>query len=53
MIPDFVQEMRTLGLTDDELEPLWNGAEAYIRTWESAVRAGDSTQKEANAETCR
>jgi microsomal dipeptidase-like Zn-dependent dipeptidase len=36
MIPDFVEEMRVLGLTDEELDPLWNGAEAYIRMWETA-----------------
>ena len=36
MIPDFVEEMRVLGLTDAELQPLWHGAEAYIRAWEAA-----------------
>ena len=36
MIPDFVEELRVLGLTDQELEPLWHGAEAYIRSWEAA-----------------
>lgn len=36
MIPDFVEELRVMGLSDAELEPLWSGAEAYIRTWELA-----------------
>jgi microsomal dipeptidase-like Zn-dependent dipeptidase len=36
MIPDMVEEMRVLGLTDADLEPLWHGAEAYLRTWEAA-----------------
>jgi microsomal dipeptidase-like Zn-dependent dipeptidase len=36
MIPDFVEELRTLGLTSQDLDPLWHGAEAYIREWESA-----------------
>lgn len=33
MLPDFVQELKVLGLTDADLEPLWNGAEAYLRMW--------------------
>jgi hypothetical protein len=36
MIPDFVEEMRALGLTDAEMEPLYHGAEVYIRAWEAA-----------------
>ncbi|RJF90720.1 hypothetical protein D3876_10965 [Sphingomonas cavernae] len=36
MIPDFVEEMRVLGLTKEEMDPLWYGAEAYIRAWEAA-----------------
>jgi microsomal dipeptidase-like Zn-dependent dipeptidase len=53
MIPDLVEEMKVLGLTEEELEPLWHGAEAYIRTWEAAVRAGHATTREANPDTCR
>lgn len=33
MLPDFVEELRVLGLSDAELEPLWHGAEAYLRMW--------------------
>ena len=33
MLPDFVEEMRVLGV---DLQPLWYGAEAYIRGWENA-----------------
>jgi hypothetical protein len=36
MIPDFVEELRTLGLTQADLDPLWHGAEAYIREWEAS-----------------
>jgi microsomal dipeptidase-like Zn-dependent dipeptidase len=40
MVPDMVEEMRVLmglGDADDgDLEPLWHGAEAYLRTWEAA-----------------
>lgn len=36
MVPDFVEELRIMGMSDAELEPLWNGAEAFIRTWEAS-----------------
>lgn len=38
MFPDFVAELRAVGLTDSDLTPLFNSAEAYIRTWEAATR---------------
>jgi hypothetical protein len=34
MLPDFIQEVRNVGLTDEDLKPLFNSAEAYIRMWE-------------------
>ena len=34
LIPDFIQEVRNVGLTDEDLKPLFNSAEAYIRMWE-------------------
>jgi hypothetical protein len=36
MIADFVEELKALGLSEEDLDPLWHGAEAYIRTWEEA-----------------
>jgi microsomal dipeptidase-like Zn-dependent dipeptidase len=33
MLPDLVEEIRVLGV---DVQPLWNGAEAYIRAWETA-----------------
>jgi microsomal dipeptidase-like Zn-dependent dipeptidase len=56
MIPDFVEELRVLGLTQDELEPLWSGAEAYIRTWEEAEgwAAGYGSEKTKGiAQSCQ
>ena len=41
MIPDFVEELYALGLTDEDLQPLWHGAEAYVRTWERGVFVKD------------
>ena len=34
LIPDFIQEVKNVGLTDKDLAPLFNSAEAYIRMWE-------------------
>lgn len=34
MFPDFVAELRAVGLTDDDLRPLFRSAEAYISMWE-------------------
>jgi microsomal dipeptidase-like Zn-dependent dipeptidase len=34
MLPDFIQEVKNVGLTDKDLAPLFNSAEAYIRMWE-------------------
>lgn len=34
LISDFIQEVKNIGLTDDDLEPLFNSAEAYIWMWE-------------------
>ena len=36
MLPDFVQELHRIGMTDADLAPLFNSAEAYVRMWEQA-----------------
>ena len=36
MLPDFVADLRSLGFQADELAPLFNSAEAYVRMWEKA-----------------
>jgi len=37
LLPEFVQDLRLDGATDEELEPLFRSAEAFVRTWERAV----------------
>jgi microsomal dipeptidase-like Zn-dependent dipeptidase len=49
MIPDFVEELRALGLSNAELAPLWHGAESYIRTWEAALSFSSSYGTEVQA----
>jgi microsomal dipeptidase-like Zn-dependent dipeptidase len=36
MYPDFIEDLKKIGLTDDDLAPLFGSAEAYIRIWEKA-----------------
>lgn len=55
MIPDFVEELKVMGLSDNDLDPLWHGAEAYIRAWEAATAwVGNFNTEDNNnlTETC-
>ncbi len=36
MLPDFIQELRNVGVTETQLQPLFRSAEGYIRMWERA-----------------
>ena len=40
MIPDFLQDLKNVGLTRDELTPLFRSAENYIRMWEQCEGRG-------------
>lgn len=44
MLPDFFQDLRTVGVTTEQLGPLFNSAEAYIRMWEKACRLADTAK---------
>jgi hypothetical protein len=39
LFPDFVQDLRSQGVTDQELGPLFRSAEAYIQMWSKAEQA--------------
>lgn len=43
MLPDFFQDLRAVGMKKQELEPMFRGAEAYIRMWEKACRFSSNT----------
>jgi microsomal dipeptidase-like Zn-dependent dipeptidase len=34
LLPDFIADLKNVGVSDAKLEPLYNSAEAYIRMWE-------------------
>jgi microsomal dipeptidase-like Zn-dependent dipeptidase len=38
MLPDFLQDLRNVGLTHEDLTPLFRSAEDYIRMWEKCMR---------------
>jgi len=37
LYPDFIEDMRQAGMTDEELAPLFQSAEAYLQMWERAL----------------
>ncbi|MFN4144526.1 MAG: hypothetical protein ACK4GN_01795, partial [Runella sp.] len=39
LIPDFLQDCKNVGLTPQQLKPLFNSAEDYIKMWEKAENA--------------
>ncbi len=45
MLPDFIADLEVLGVTDWELEPLFNSAEGYVHMWERASRARSSSDE--------
>jgi microsomal dipeptidase-like Zn-dependent dipeptidase len=40
LLPDLIEDVRRDGVSDEELEPLFRAAEAYLRMWETAERRG-------------
>ncbi|MCP4132752.1 MAG: hypothetical protein GY754_17435 [bacterium] len=36
LLPDFIQDLKNIGMTDQQLEPLFKSAEGYISMWEKA-----------------
>lgn len=40
LIPELMQDYRADALSDDEVEPWYRGAEAYVRMWEKAEARG-------------
>jgi hypothetical protein len=40
LVVEVIEDVRRDGVTDEELEPLFRSAEAYIRMWEKSEAAG-------------
>ena len=48
LYPDFIADLHQIGLSDQDLNPLFRSAEAYVRMWESA---SDVTPPEVSCST--
>lgn len=46
LLPEYIQDARNNGVTDEDLEPLFRSAEAYIRMWEKAEARGAALRGE-------
>jgi hypothetical protein len=42
LLPDFVQDLKQAGLSDADLDPLFDSAEAYVQMWERAASPPDA-----------
>lgn len=42
LLPDFLRDLRNIGLTGDRLDPLFRSAEAYLEMWECAEQRAQS-----------
>jgi hypothetical protein len=38
MLPDFIQDLKNVGLTPKQLTPLFNSSEDFIQTWEKCIK---------------
>jgi microsomal dipeptidase-like Zn-dependent dipeptidase len=43
MLPDFIQDLRNIGLNEDDLRPLFSSAEGFVQMWERCTRSHNST----------
>jgi hypothetical protein len=39
MLPDFLQDLRNIGLSEEDLQPLYSSAEAFVQAWERCTGA--------------
>lgn len=48
MLPDFLQDVRNVGLTPDDLAPLFRSANDYVEMWEKCAAHAQETSTQAN-----
>ena len=46
MVPELIEDVRRDGVSDEDLEPLFKSAEAYIRVWERSQRRAAELREE-------
>ena len=42
LIPDFLQDMKNVGVVDQDFDPLFSGAENFARTWTRSIQESES-----------
>jgi hypothetical protein len=47
MFPDFIAELRAIGLSDEDLRPLFRSAESYVSMWECTEDPGGAACKQS------
>lgn len=52
LLPDFIQELRCIGLSDADLDPLFHAAEAYVRMWER-IESGHPADSGGEESQCK
>lgn len=56
MLPDFIQDLKLVGMPDSDVSALFGSAEAYVKMWEKAAwlspGSGDNTPQAAIDNTC-
>jgi hypothetical protein len=45
LVAELIEDVRRDGVSDQDLEPLFKSAEAYIRMWEKAERRGSELRQ--------
>lgn len=51
LLPDFLADLETLGMSVEELDPLFQSAEGYIEMWERAIAASHNLLGRMDAST--
>src|SRR5262249_6137089 len=52
LLPDFVADLRNVGLPASDMNMLFRSAEAYIKVWEGARKVGLGEDPDASPTTC-
>lgn len=52
MLPDLLQDAKNMGLTEDEISVLFQGAESFVAMWEKAEAAAQVVNKQLPPSVC-
>jgi hypothetical protein len=52
MLPDLVQDLKNVGVTDEDLQPFFRSTEHYIQTWSRAEEKAKALRISKGGVTC-